>query len=161
MPMVGICQGAKWLIVSWDRNVGFATREGDTGCADGLGRLDAPRSHAESELTRVMISMNRQKTNPMVKRTAMANEWSAIPRGGRVVGRPGGAAQFAVLVGFKVSRETELRERKHGEEEGSSLAVQDDEQVGYSGRAVAQLARASGQEQEDKKWCLSTERAWE
>lgn len=30
MPIVGICQGAKTLIVSWDRNVEFATREDDT-----------------------------------------------------------------------------------------------------------------------------------
>lgn len=74
----------------------------------------------------------------------------------------GWCSAVAVLVGFKVSRETEWsRERKHGEEEGSSLAVQDDEQVGYSGRAVARLAGAGGQEQEDKKWCLDTERAWE
>lgn len=97
MPIVGICQGAERLIVSWDRNVGFATREDDSrvrlcasDCADGLGKLNALRSPVESELTKVMISMNRQKTKPMVKRTAMIDDWSAMPRGGWVVGKPGG-----------------------------------------------------------------------
>lgn len=85
MPIVGIYQGANRLIVSWDRSVGFATREDDSRvrhcaseCADGLGISNALRSQVESELTRVTISMNRQKTNPMVKRTAMMNDCSAI-----------------------------------------------------------------------------------
>lgn len=44
----------------------------------------------------------------------------------------GGQRAIAVLVGFKVSRER-LR-RGYSEQEGSSYSVQDDEQIGYSGR---------------------------
>lgn len=126
MPIVGIYQGARRLIVSWDRNVEFATREDDSrvrlcasDSADGLGKLNALRSQVESELTRVMISMNRQKTKPMVKRTAMMNDWSAMPWVDWVVGKPRWTVCNCGSRGFKVSRERLLRECS--EEEGVEL----------------------------------------
>lgn len=61
MPIVGICQGAKRLIVSWNRNVEFATREDDAqgaplrlllrrrtghiGCAEIASRIRAYQSN--------------------------------------------------------------------------------------------------------------------
>lgn len=60
MPIVGICHGAKKPIVSWDRNVEFATRRNDTqdaplrlrlrrwvvqtACAEVAGRIRAYQS---------------------------------------------------------------------------------------------------------------------
>lgn len=69
-------------------------------CADGLCKLHAPRSQVELELTRVMISRNRQKTKPMVKRTAMMNEWFATPWADWVVGKPWGTVGNCGSRGF-------------------------------------------------------------
>lgn len=74
----------------------------------------------------------------------------------------GGQRAIAVLVGFKVSRER-LR-RGCSEEEGSSYSVQDDEQIGYSGRADGRttgLSRWTGTGQEvvpEHKMAWSTAR---
>lgn len=101
-------------------------------CADGLGKLNALRAGVESELTRVMISRNRQKTKPMVKRTAMMNDWSAMPRADLVVGKPRGTVCNCGSRG--VLRFPERCCADAARKKDRVYSVQDDEQIGYSGR---------------------------
>lgn len=105
-----------------------------------------------------MISRNRQKTKPMVNRTAMMNDWSAMPRVDLVVGKPRGTVCNCGSRG--VLRFPERCCADAARKRDRVYSVQDDEQIGLfwaSGRSH------DGPEQVDdrsrtRKWCLDTRR---